>query len=50
MEDYIAKAAEILREHNDTAHYNLLVASQCSIMGKVEGVEELFESIVVAYE
>lgn len=50
MEDYIAKAAEILREYNDTAHYNLLVASQCSIMGKVEGVEELFESIVVAYE
>ena len=50
MEGYIAKVISILSEHNDTAHYKLIVASQRSIMGKVEGIEELFESIVVADE
>lgn len=50
MDSYMAKATQILSENNDTAHYNLIVALQRSIMGKVEGIEELFESIVVADE
>ncbi|MBO7282020.1 MAG: hypothetical protein J6U73_01290 [Alistipes sp.] len=50
MDSYIAKAMQILSEHNDTAHYDLLVASQCSIMGKIDGLEALFESIVMAHK
>lgn len=50
MDSYIAKVVEILRENNDMAHYDLIVASQRSIMGKVEGIVELFQSIIVADE
>ncbi len=50
METYIATASQILKEHNDTAHYNMIVAMQRSIMGKIDGLEALFESIVMANE
>ena len=50
IEEYIAMATDILREHNDTGHYNLIVTMQNSIMGKVEGIEGLFQSIVMANE
>lgn len=50
VDEYIDMAAEILSEHNDIGHYNLMVAMRDSIMGKVEGIEALFESIVVTYE
>ncbi len=50
MDEYIGRVTEILSAHNDTAHYNMIVAMQRSIMGKVEGLEELFQSIVVADE
>lgn len=50
MEEYIATAMQILKEHNDTAHYDMIVAMQRSIMGKIDGLEELFESIVMADE
>ena len=50
MEEYTATAMQILKEHNDTAHYDMIVAMQRSIMGKIDGLEELFESIVMADE
>ena len=50
MDEYIGRVTEILSANNDTAHYNMIVAMQRSIMGKVEGLEELFQSIVVADE
>ena len=50
MDEYIGRVTEILSAHNDTAHYNMIVAMQRSIMGKIEGIEELFQSIVVADE
>ena len=50
MDEYIGRVTEILSAHNDIAHYNMIVAMQRSIMGKVEGIEELFQSIVVADE
>ena len=50
MDEHVATATQILREHNATHHYDLIVAMQDSIMGKVEGIERLFESIVMADE
>jgi hypothetical protein len=50
MEEYIASATQILKEHNDVAHYNMIVAMQRSIMGKIDGLEALFESIVMAHK
>ncbi|MBR5595568.1 MAG: hypothetical protein IKW47_04705 [Alistipes sp.] len=50
MERYIATATQILKEHNDSAHYDMIVAMTHSIMGKVDGLEALFESIVMADE
>ena len=50
IEEYIAAATEILKEHNDDHHYNIIVAMQNSIMGKIDGLEALFESIVMADE
>lgn len=49
-EEYITAATEVLKEHSDTLHYKMIVAMQRSIMGKVDGIEALFESIVMADE
>ena len=48
IEEYIAMTTDVLAEHNDTCHYNLIEAMSKSIIGKVEGIESLFESIVMA--
>ena len=48
IDEYIAMATEVLKEYNDTHHYSMIVAMQSSIMGKIDGLEDLFESIVVA--
>lgn len=50
IEEYIASATEVLKEHNDTLHYDMIVAMQHSIMGKIDGLEALFESIVMAHK
>ena len=50
IEEYIAMATDVLAKHNDTCHYNLIVAMRKSIMGKVEAVKSLFESIIMAHK
>lgn len=50
LDEYISMVTDVLREHNDKSHYNLMVAMQNSIMGKIKGIVDLFESIVVADE
>lgn len=50
MDEYIADAMRILRDNDDAGHYNIIVAMQTSVMGKIEGIEELFKSVVVADE
>lgn len=49
-EEYIADAMRILRDNDDVGHYNIIVAMQNSVMGKIKGIEELFKSVVVADE
>lgn len=46
MEEYIAIATAILSDNGDSVHYKMILGLQCSIMGRVDNLEELMREAV----
>jgi hypothetical protein len=46
MNEYIEMATNILKDNGDIAHYNLSLAMQRSIMGKIDNILALMQEAV----
>ena len=50
IEQNIAVATELFHKAGDMAHYNLSCALQASVMGRIDGIDELFQRCVEQQE
>lgn len=50
MDEYIEMATNILKDNGDIAHYNLSLAMQRSIMGKIDNIFVLMQEIIAQAE